>query len=246
MNKTTVTFGLLAMSAVGCRVSPTAQAPVPRHLAVVCDASDSGAGVTCTPAALSRAVRAWSLDAVSRPGSRMVIVQTGRARDDAAVIAHAEVPPSWGPGARARKAAWTRALLAALPAELAARPGSAVLEAIHVALGAIPRDGERSLRVLSDLREVSADGGWNFERRVPRADRFRAWISRVGLTLDLRDATVDVCGMHHQRAARGPRFGARAEQEIRAMWEGIFRDAGSRAVRIEARCDEDARAVVLR
>lgn len=225
----------------GCAKAAQALTPTelpPSHRAVVCDASSSGRGASCTPATLAKVVRDWARAVVDQPRSTLVVVRAGRRRSDAEVLLRASVPASWGPGLRARQMAWRRGVTGALPASLGAGAGSAVIEAAQVAWGMLPTDGARALTLLSDLREVTEDRAYNMERRVPSASRFLAWISRSGLRLDLRGALVEVCGLHHRTAPEGRRFGARQDRSLRALWETVFRDAGAAEVRLDAQCAE--------
>jgi hypothetical protein len=243
MRAATNTSAVLLLVLAGCGRAAAALAPVeplPSHRAVVCDASDSGRGASCTPGALARVGREWGREAVDAPRSTLVVVLAGRSRSDATVLLRGEVPATWGPGLRARQMAWQRDLLTRLQMRDEGRAGSAVLEAVHVAWGMLPADGARSLRVLSDLREVSGDRAHNLERRVPRADRFDAWIERSGLRVDLHGADVRVCGLHHHDAPGAPGFGARRDAALRALWEGVFRASGATALTLTAVCEEDA------
>lgn len=227
------------LALVGCERVNAALVPVPQpalHYRVVCDRSDSGVGLACTPEVLRATVRRWATEALERPGSTLVAVQVGRARDDVGVLHRLEVPEAWGPGVAAQQRQWQEGVEAAEPAAVTAPAGSAVVEAVSVAM-AMPAStpGQRVLVLLSDLRQVTPGTRWNFERTVPTAPRFNAWVRDAGLWVDLAGVEVRGCGVHHL-AGGGRRHDALADARLRAVWDTLLREAGATRVELAPLC----------
>jgi hypothetical protein len=100
--------------------------------------------------------------------------------------------------------------------------GSAIAEALHVALGDLQRHrGNLRMVVHSDLRQVTP-GRWNFERSVPKPATFLRWLEEQRLVGDLRNVDLRLAGMHHRRAPGAAPFDAKLAEQVEVVWRDAF------------------------
>lgn len=189
---------------------PVPLALAPLDIAVVCDQSRSAREAACTPEREAALWRSWLRRAAT--GSRFVHVGVGLSRERAAVSVRTAAPGSAGRiAAGLTPPAW----------EPPAAPGSAIAEAVDLAVREIRPGGE--LYLLSDLRQVS-DRRWDFEHRIPDPEAFRAWISASGLRLQPTGLRVQICGVHHRSTDQGS-FHAAESDAIEAIWRDVLSGA---------------------
>ncbi len=212
-------------------------AGLPRHLAVVCDRSNSMLGQACDAALLHATFDEWLIRSGGAPGSSFDVFGVGASRDGAERLAHV--------AAGGESAGERVALLLAARRRLAtgldsAPSGSAIAEAVSVAAATLrDRAGERELVILSDLRQVTP-GTWNFEVSSPTPEAFAAWLRFGGLSSDLRGVEVRACGLHHQRAPGSPPFDAILAGRVEAVWKRAFDVMGATGARLDGDCAGDA------
>ncbi|MDO9016927.1 MAG: hypothetical protein Q8S73_20320 [Deltaproteobacteria bacterium] len=205
----------------------------------VCDGSDSGTGQGCTPASLATVAGRWVRAAAGRPGSTFTVMGVGTTRDGAAVLFQRRVPNGWGANAVAARQGFVRDLERDLGAMTITASGSALVEALQVAARRLAESpGAHRLVVMSDLRQVTR-GVWNFERELPRAPSFQAWIDEQHLRATLPMGSVlFVCGVHSLRGPARRAQSARMDERRRALWGDVFARMGVGPVDLHAACDD--------
>jgi hypothetical protein len=208
------------------------------HAAVVCDRSSSTLGVACEAQGLRAAFDAWVADGGGAPGASFTVYVVRRSRDTVERSFSIRVPPI-EPGERTAMLLGARAELAAWPSETLEGQASAIAEAISVAASELAeRQGRRSLVVLSDMREQTPRGPWNFERFAPRPSAFATWLLAEGLAPDLRGVPVLICGLHHRRGPDARSFNARQAERIREAWQDAFEAMGVTSLTMRSSCDD--------
>ncbi len=190
----------------------------PVHVAVVCDRSNSTTGSPCDLAALEAYYREW-VPGGTTPGSTFTVYGVSTSRDGTGVLFTTE-------STRTSLGERTAALLSSeggLGKSLEKAPaGSAIAEALHVALGDLQRHrGVLRLLVHSDLRQVTP-GRWNFERTVPSPAVFLRWLEKQRLVGDLRGVELRLAGMHHRRAPGAAPFDAKLAEQVAVVWREAF------------------------
>ncbi len=215
--------------------TPAAPSPVPVHLGVVCDRSDSGLELSCDAAQLAAAFDRWLGDGGLWPESSFTVHQVGRSRDTTRRIFSLRV-------SRRARAQRTASLLGArgeLPELFATGhtgASSAVAEALSVAAEELYQlPGRRRLLILSDFRQYSP-GRWNFETGVPPASDFIRWLEREKLLVDLAGTEVVACGMHHRRAPGAAEYKAHLARATRDLWSDVLEAMGAAAAGPLTRC----------
>lgn len=216
---------------------PAAGAHDPLHTSVICDRSDSGFGVVCDADALRHAYDAWlASGAGSAAGSSWTVHLVAKTTEAPQRIFQVVVPGNLNPGARVAYLLAARyELRDALPAK-DTHNASALATAIQAAIAELhERPGRYSLIVLSDLREV--DPTYNFERKAPKVEEFEQYLEKSALRADLHDTPVFACGLHDQGGSQGahnPKLG----EQVRNLWEAIFRSQGAAQVELRTSCDQ--------
>jgi len=215
---------------------PAAGTHDPLHASVICDRSDSGFGAVCDADALRRAYDAWlASGAGNAAGSSWTVHLVAKTTEAPQRIFQVVVPGHLNPGARVAYLLAARYELGdALPAK-DTHNASAVAAAIQAAIAELhEHPGRYTLTVLSDLREV--DPAYNFERKAPKVEEFEQYLERSALRADLHDTPVFACGLHDQGGSQGthnPKLG----QQVRNLWEAIFRSQGASMVELRTTCD---------
>ncbi len=204
-----------------------------RHVAVVCDQSDSMLGAACDTAALDAAYDGWLERSGAAVGSSFAIYGVGASRDGAERLFEV-VAGRLPSGDRVARLVSARDRLAA---GLDGAPtGSAIAEALSVAAAGLrEQEGARELLVLSDLRQVSP-GTWNFEVSAPTPAAFDAWLRSKGLAVDLRGVEVRGCGLHHRRAPGARPYDAPLARRVEAVWKRSFEAMGAPDARLGGGC----------
>jgi hypothetical protein len=95
---------------------------------------------------------------------------------------------------------------------------------------------DKKLLIHSDLREVSTETGFNFERSVPLPADFVEAVRERGLMPDLRGIEVTVCGVHADTTPDARRWSAKQSIALQAAWAAYFRASGVDQVQFLERC----------
>lgn len=215
------------------RVRTLAASSDPRHLAVVCDRSDSMLGSSCGAPALEAAYDRWVLDAGAIEGSSFTVYGVGASRD-AAVVLRRMVATGQSPGERIALLLGARGLLGGGLQD--APTGSALAEALDVATSELSLvRGHRSILIFSDLRQVTP-GTWNFEVAAPEAKEFTGWLRRAGLLSEVRGVEVQACGLHHRRAPGARRYDAPLARRVEHAWSDALQAMGATSAALGAGC----------
>lgn len=218
------------VSPIGPRVwqamaSPAANSSGPLHMAVLCDRSDSTQGA-CNATALRGTFNLFIAESQATTGSSLSIYRVGSSSETVRSVLSFSIPER-SMGEKAALLLSTRNELSGLLADTAEEDASAVAEAIQVAVNRMREQaGRYQLVVLSDMRQVTPGGVWNFEASIPSPQRFATWLEKQGLLADLRDVSVLVYGLHNRHT------NAALMEQIRGAWAGAFRVMGSRDVKM--------------
>ena len=174
------------------------------------------------------------------PGNRFEVVVVGCGSDDADTVGVISVPERWGSGATQKKRAWMEAEERHLGDFRLSRP-----RRCSGIVGGIARTARRlhegnrpfkKLLVHSDLREVSTETGFNFERSVPLPSAFVEAVRERGLMPDFRGIEVTVCGVHADSTPDARRWSAKQAIALQAAWAAYFQAAGVQHVQFLERC----------
>ena len=205
------------------------------HLVAVCDISNSGVGLACTPQLLRAALHSWSLRAACAPGSTFSVVVVGHSRDTA-IDAFSSVVRNAPCGEVLAELLVDEPRVERALGNGKLRGGSAIAEAIHRATTRLAgRTGMRSLLVASDLREVNSR--YNFEKAVPSdPSAFASWLRAQSLQIDFSGVEVLVCGVHGNRGPSSSAFTASLARDLDAAWATVFREMGAGAPRFFPEC----------
>ncbi|MBI5161628.1 MAG: hypothetical protein HY996_09485 [Micrococcales bacterium] len=212
----------------------------PLHTALVCDRSSSTLGAACDAPRIMAAFDVWAAEGGAAPGATFSVYVGGRSRDTVE-SAYSLSVPALRAGERVAVLLGARAELGAWPSETLPGQASAIAEAISVAASELAeRQGRRSMVVLSDMREQTPRGPWNFERSAPGVGAFAAWLRAEGLAADLHGVPVRVCGLHHQRGPAAGPFDARQAARIKQAWQEAFAAMGVRELTMHSTCEGSA------
>jgi hypothetical protein len=174
------------------------------------------------------------------PGSRFEVTLIGCGSDDAETIYVITVPEHWGPGAAQKKRAWIEAEERHLSNLRLKRPQrcSGIIGGIARASHRLHEgdQGEKKLLIDSDLREVSTETGFNFERSIPSPSVFVETVKERGLLPDLRGIEVVVCDVHSESTPDARHWSAKQTIGLQADWSAYFRAAGVDHVQFLERC----------
>lgn len=205
--------------------------------AVICDRSDSGLGLTCNETTVAQIYRRWAARAASNDEARFTAYLAGTSYDTTRSLFTIS-NDGRSPGERlARLLAAEKGLSGSLPQAMG---GSAIAEAINVAVTDLRDQSSSSeLIILSDLRQFTR-GRWNFEVAVPKPEDFERELKRADLMSDLRGVSVFACGLHNQSAPKAPAFDPRLASQLREAWEYALQRMGAAQVRLTSRCDTGA------
>ncbi len=176
----------------------------------------------------------------AEPGSRFEVMVIGCGSDDSETIYEITVPERWGSGATQKKRAWIEAEERHLGNLRLKRPQrcSGVVGGIARAAHRLHEgdQGEKKLLVDSDLREVSTETGFNFERSIPLPTAFVETVKERGLLPDLRAITVVVCDVHADSTPDARRWSAKQTIALHAAWLAYFRTAGVDHIEFLEKC----------
>jgi hypothetical protein len=174
------------------------------------------------------------------PGSRFEVMVVGCGSDDADTVGIITAPERWGSGAAQKKRAWMEAEERHLDDFRLKRPQrcSGIVGGIARAARRLHEGGrpDKKLLIHSDLREVSTETGFNFERMVPLPAAFVEAVRERGLLPDLRGIEVTVCGVHPDSTPDARHWSARQTLALRAVWSAFFRAAGVQHVDFLEKC----------
>lgn len=206
----------------------------PMHWVVVYDGSNSGLELVANKASLQQAFGLWVQQVLYLPGSSFEVMLVGQSRDTVREVAHIRVPAVWGAGVRQAQKRFVlegRRVLAGLVLE---GGGSAIAESIQLAaLRLHEQEGERYMLVFSDLRQYTPRV-WNFERVVPDAGAFIAWLKQEQLLGDLRGIRVEIAGVHARRGPDAAEFTAAQEAQLRQVWQAALKQMGAHDVELRS------------
>ncbi len=209
---------------MGCSPPQPAKRAEPVNWIVVCDRSSSSAeNPACTSVRLKAACSQWARRAVDG-GGRIELIVMGQAISDTEVSPLAEHPGRFEPPIRPNRAKWLRAVPDACEAvslpELGAASGA--VEGIYTGVNRLRGlPGRSAILVMSDMRQVSGRGGFNFERGVPEFDAFARWLDSQG-QMDAGAITIGVCGFN--LGTKSSPLSMAEHGKIRALWEKVFRE----------------------
>jgi len=206
-----------------------------RDTTYLCDHTTSS---RCDEESVRKAAR--SFIAHPEPGSRFEVMVIGCGSDDAETIDVITVPERWGSGATQRKRAWIEAEERHLGNLRFKRPQrcSGIVGGIARAARRL-HEGDQSgkqLLVDSDLREVSAETGFNFERSIPSPSAFVETVKERGLLPDLRGIGLMLCGVHADSMPDARHWSARQTIALHAAWSAFFRAAGVDHIEFLEKC----------
>lgn len=195
------------------------------HMAVLCDRSNSMRD-SCNEDDLMRAFDVWLTDGFAVTGGTFTVYLIGNSYDTAKQI-FSVIVPDYSLGQKAVFLLSARHELSKVLKVATAEPSSAVAEAISVAVsGLCERKGRHQLIILSDMRQYTP-GRWNFEKAVPAAAQFIAFLRHEDLFVDLHGISVMACGLHSQRGQGAGPYSAKLAAQLRDTWSGVFRAMGA-------------------
>lgn len=210
----------------------------PLHTAVVCDRSISAVGDACTTRMLLLSYDAW-LQHASVIGSSFTVWSVGRDIGSAR-RAFEITAPALPLVDRVAMLLAARGELATLAATEPPDAGSAIAEALTVAIANLAdRHGQRQLFVLSDLRQTTA-GVWAFDDRIPPPKTFVAWLDAERLLPDSRGIHIRVCGLHFGSTPGALTFDARHAADLKAAWMDAFTAMHPASISLSGECDGDS------
>jgi hypothetical protein len=164
----------------------------------------------------------------------------GCGSDDLDVMSVIDVPIHWGASAAQKKRAWIEAEERHLGNLRLKRPQrcSGIVGGIDRAARRLRESekAEKKLLIDSDLREVSAETGFNFERSVPEPSVFVESVRERGLLPDLRGFEITVCGVHPDSTPDARHWSARQTLALHAAWSAFFRAAGVEHIDLLEKC----------
>jgi hypothetical protein len=211
----------LSVSSLGCGQRHQAGDTV-----FLCDHTTSS---RCDEESVRKAARPFI--AHPSPGSRFEVVVVGCGSDDADTVEVVTVPERWGSGATQKKRAWIEAEERHLDDFRLKRPQrcSGVVGGVARAAGRLHEGGRPNKKLLihSDLREVSMETGFNFEKSVPLPADFVQTVRERGLLPDLRGIEVTLCGVHADSTPDARRWSAKQAIALQAAWAAYLRAAGA-------------------
>jgi hypothetical protein len=163
------------------------------------------------------------------PGGRFMVLSIACTSDQVETLY--EIPvPAWGGGVARKRRAWLEAEMEHLESLHLRRQEhcSGIIGSIWRA-SRLLQESKRPVKVLtinSDLREVSAELGFNFEKAIPSPDVFLARIKEKNLLPDLHGVTVILYGVHDEVSPDSRRWTSQQAAALRAAWSEAFRAMG--------------------
>ena len=206
----------------------------PIHEIVLCDVSSSAGTAVCDITGLQAEYDRFLFEGGMSPESSFAIMRIGHDLASTREL-YRFVTPTTG---RALCALAVLCARHAIERIALADPsaGSAILEAVYVAAGAMhDLRGDLLLVLRSDLQQVTL-GQWNFERDVPKAAApFIDELRRNHLLPSLNRVRVEICGTHF-RGPGGRALSAQADAALKTTWDEMLLAAGAASVHFSARC----------
>ena len=205
----------------------------PRETLLVCDHTTSS---RCDEQSVRKAAQQLLKNPV--PGSRFTVINVACTGDQVETVYQIVVPSRWGSGVAKKRRAWLEAEQAHLESLRLRRP-----ERCSGIVGSIWRgsrllqESERPVKELlidSDLREVSAELGFNFEKAVPSPQAFLARIREKSLLPDLREIRVVIYDVHDDVSPDSRRWTSQQAAALRADWLEFLKAAGVEHVEFRA------------
>jgi hypothetical protein len=204
-------------------------------IVLLCDHTTSS---RCDEESVRKAARPFITEPV--PSSRFEVVIVGCGSDDTEIVYEIVVPERWGSGATQKKRAWIEAEERHLGSLRFKRPQrcSGIVGGIDRSVRRL-RESKREKKMLlvdSDLREVSTETGFNFERSIPSPPAFVEAARQHGLLPDLRGIDVVSCDVHADSTPDARRWSAKQANALHAAWAAYFSAGGAGHVEFLERC----------
>lgn len=190
-----------------------------------CDHSSSS---LCDERSIRKAAELFFKNLV--PGGRFTVLTGGCTSDQVESPVQIRVPPHWGSGAADKRRTWLEIEERHLDDLRLRRP-----ERCSPVVGMIWRGSRllqqsdrpvKELWIDSDLREVSSETGFNFEKAVPSPEAFLARVKQRGLLPDLRGVHLFVYHVHDDATPDSRRWTPQQAAALRAAWLLFFQTAG--------------------
>jgi len=209
------------------------------HSGAVCDRSPSTLGAaSCTPAALLGVFDRWLTQSLFRPGSTFFVEVVGplQATPTPGPIFQLTVPTDMPLGQRVAHVLGARLELSRLVFGPPEQYGSTIAEALNAAVLRLrERPGVKAIYLLSDMLQITpVAGGQNFERSMPPASEFLAWLKKNGLAPDLQGIGVLACGLHSGQF--GPQSAAYTAR-LADTWQKTFQSLGATDIKLYTSCE---------
>jgi hypothetical protein len=204
-----------------------------QHSGIVCDRSDSTLGAACNASALLGVFDRWVTEGLLLPGATLSVEMVGPLRDALRPFYELRVP-DLPLGERIAFVLGARSELAHLFSGSVEKYGSTIAEAISTAVRRLREHrGAYRLYLLSDMRQISP-GGFNFESAVPLPQDFLAWLTKSGLTPDLRDIPALVCGLHTGHFGQNSQASA---TRLHDLWQRALQSMGAPEIKFFNSCE---------
>jgi hypothetical protein len=163
------------------------------------------------------------------PGDRFTVLSVACTSDQVETL-YETIVPTWGGGVARKRRAWIEAEEEHLESLHLRRQEhcSGIVGSIWRA-SRLLQESKRPIKVLiinSDLREVSAELGFNFEKAIPAPDVFVTRIKEKNLLPDLHGVTVTLSGVHDEVSPDSRRWTSQQSTALRAAWSEAFRAMG--------------------
>jgi hypothetical protein len=220
---------VFAISLFGC----SSRIPFPFNVTMLVDCSSSMSGSEqAVREEITEVGRWWARQAMRGDGGSFEVLIIGRDIDDLEILFSAKCPDSFGAPLFESKKKWMNGFAAALQEAAVKMPsdgGSAVIEGIlRASFRLSETGGEKTLIILSDLREVSSD--INFERSVPDKSVVECWLSKHCLAPNLGDIRVMCVGFKpYPPNANTSKISSEEYVKLRGLWLSLFESWGARA-----------------
>lgn len=209
-------------------MSHVAQAETAANFIVLCDRSSSASEFACTPTTIGALGRLWLKQADETEGGSFELFLIDRDFDSTSLLFSIAYPDHFPGPVTAHKKKWQTDFIRSLSEKTLDMPhdtGSAVVEAIFRSSLRIPKKGETTIVILSDMRELTGDGVFNFERRVPTEKEFSRWLRNRGIRPDFGNATrIIACGVHPATPSGTSKMTSQNYNQLISLWQTIFKE----------------------
>lgn len=219
---------LLVSLAVLFAMSHVALADTAANFIIICDDSSSAAGYSCNPETLSALGLMWSEKADEAGQGSFQLFLIDRDFDSTSMLFSITYPDHFPGPVTAHKKKWRNDFIRSLGEKTRDMPhdkGSAIVEGIYRSSLRMPKNGETVIFILSDMREVSGDGAFNFERRVPTEKEFTRWLHNRAIIPDFGSSTrIQVCGCHPYTPGGTSKMTSRNYNQLISLWQAVFKE----------------------